>query len=490
MWYNLRKELYRLYERVIAMTALSYFREICCIPHGSGNTGMLSRRLADFASERKLRHIRDEAGNVVIYKDASPGRENEEPIILQAHIDMVCVKDEGVLKDLKTEPLSLKDDGEWIWAEGTSLGGDDGIGAAMIMSILSDNTVSHPPVEAVFTVDEEIGMLGSKALDFGLLKGRRMISLDHGNEKTITVSCAGGLTAGSFIPCKADTLPSGYTAYRINVSGLLGGHSGGMISYGRANAILLLAGFLRELGESVEFRLCSFNGGTAQNVIPFSASAVIAVPSPSESQFESFASESAVRLKGQWPDEKGFTFDFSLCETPSAAISSDDSVVVCNTLTALPNGMRKMMEGFDNIARQSSNLGTVQSDENGLRFVIMIRSPYKEEKSEIADEIISAVSKAGGRTVLADDYPGWEYKKNSPLQKAAADVYRKLDGTDPLFVITHGGLEIGFFDEKIKDFDCISIGPTMDAIHSSKERLNLPSVDRAYKRLVALLEEI
>lgn len=473
------------------MTPVYYFNEICKIPHGSGNTGAIGGWLVAFAKSERLSYIRDGIGNVIIRKPASEGRGKEKPIILQAHMDMVCVKEDGVNKNLKTEPIEAVTDGDWIYAAGTSLGADDGIGIAIILAVLADKALSHPPIEAVFTVDEEIGMLGAKALDYSLLEGRRMINLDHGSVNGITVGCSGGLTMDIRIPFENVKVPSDSIAYRITVSGLSGGHSGIMIyDSGIANAIQIVACFLDSLHGMTDYRLCSFTGGTAQNVIPSFATAVITVPSDKKDAFETAFSDYSDKLAEEWSKETNLRFMKSLCDVPGSAPDAVKSCRICKMISNIPNGMRKPMEGFERLARQSSNLGVIRTEDGGLRMTVMIRSPYEAERQEIADEIIALSENENGTTETIDSFPGWIYNKNSDLQRVAERVFCRLTGKEPEIDITHGGLEVGYFYDKIKELDCIAMGPEQYGQHSVREKLRLSSVDVALTRLTEILKEI
>ena len=472
------------------MTVLDYFKEMCAIPHGSGNTAAVSGWLVDFAKQHELRHIQDEIGNVVIYKSGSAGKENDEPVILQAHMDMVCVKENWVEKDFLTEAVDLESDGEWLWAKGTSLGADDGIGAAMILSVLSDDSLAHPPIEAIFTVDEETGMDGARVLDLSIISGKRMINLDHGLDGSITVGCAGGVNAICFVPCVREPLADDDVCYKVSITGLLGGHSGGKIHEGRANASRLLARLLYGLSLKMKLKVCEFNGGTAHNVIPSSAAAVVAVPKASTADFERLAGKHEKLFKLETPIEKNLTLSFEQCDKPENGVTAGESKKLCRMLSSLPDGMRKKMEGFENLARQSSNIGVVRLEKDGLHLTSFIRSPYEEERQEIADLFLEIVQHDGGRVEYADPFPGWEYRKDSKLRETAERLFREKHGKEPIIEMTHGGLEIGFFAEKIAGFDCIAMGPTMTDIHSTSEKLNLKSTEDTYEWLKEILAAI
>ena len=471
------------------MTSLEYFREMCKIPHGSGNTDAISEWFVGFAKEHNLQYVKDSMGNVIIYKEGSAGRENEEPVILQSHMDMVCVSDDPSI-DMSKAPLILENDGEWLWAKNTTLGADDGIGAAMTLEILADDTISHPPIEAVITVEEETGMDGAKNLDIKLLKGKKMLNFDHGVDGSITVGCSGGIKELIDMPCMWEALKDDMSFYRVSISGLLGGHSGGMIHENRANASRLLARLFYGLSLKMELSVCEFEGGTADNVIPSEAVAVVAVPSESAEDFERLTGKHEKLFKMEYPNEKGLKLFFEKCEARKTGVAPSITKKMCRMLSSVPDGMRKKMDEFEDCAQQSSNMGVVRLDEKGLHVIILIRSAITEERQEVADLITPIAEHEGGICSFESEHPGWIYNRESKLITTAVEAYKALYNKEPSIGATHGSLETGFFAERIEGFDCIAMGPTMEDIHSTRERLNLKSIETTYAWVKEILRRI
>lgn len=464
-----------------------YFEKLCAVPHGSHNTKQISDLCVSFAQELGLRWRQDEVNNVVIWKEASPGYEGAEPVILQGHIDMVCVKTEDCPKDMAKEGLDLRTDGEWVWADKTSLGGDNGIAVAMILAILADDTLPHPPLEAVFTVDEEVGMDGAFALDCSDLKGKKLVNLDSEEEGVFTVSCAGGVRLDCFLPGKQEPL-SGETGYTLTLSGLLGGHSGGDIHRGRASANQAMGRALYSAMERVPgLRVSDIRGGKFDNVICSRNDALVAVPAGREGDFEAFVREFDGVLKNEYT---GVDDGIALCcekRELDGALSPAATEHILRTLLVIPQGVQAMNVDFHGLVQTSLNLGVMGMEADGLHFSISVRSCIASQKAMLVQRLRAILELGGGTLSERSDYPGWQYARQSALRKDVLAAWKAVSGREGKIEATHGGLECGLFIEKIPGLDAVSMGPELHDVHSVKERLSVPSTKLAYELTCELL---
>ena len=466
----------------------AYFEKLCSVPHGSGNTKAISDMCVGFAKELGLRYRQEPCNNLIIWKDASPGYETSEPIILQGHIDMVCAKTDDCTKDMKTEGLDLRTDGQWVWADKTSLGADNGIAVAMILAIMADDTLPHPPLEAVFTVDEEVGMDGAFALDCSDLKSKRLLNLDSEIEGVFTVSCAGGMRADCLLPGKPETA-AGMDGYTVTIAGLKGGHSGGDIHLGRGNANQLLGRVLYSAMERFRgLRLAAVSGGQFDNVICSRCDATVALPAGHGADFEAFIREFDATLKNEYAGcDDGVTVS---CEAAAAdtAVSAETTSVMLHTLLALPQGVQAMNVDFPGLVQTSLNLGVLRLAEDGLHITFSIRSCIASQKEMLAQRVHAIVEFAGGSVTERGKYPGWQYVRQSHFRDTVLEAYHDITGKDGIIEATHGGLECGLFIEKIPGLDAISMGPEMHDVHSVRERLNAASTERTYELLCEALK--
>lgn len=465
-----------------------YFEQLCAVPHGSYNTKQISDLCVRFAQELGLKYRQDQAENVVIWKDASPGYEDAVPVILQGHIDMVCVKTEDCPKDMAAEGLDLVTDGEWVWADRTSLGGDNCIAVAMILAILADDTLPHPPLEAVFTTNEEVGMDGAFALDCSDLKGKKLVNLDSEEEGVFTVSCAGGVRLDCFLA--GDQRPlHGETGYAVTLSGLLGGHSGGDIHRGRASANQVMGRVLyNALGQISGMRLADIRGGKFDNVICSSNQAKVAIPAGREADFEAFIQEFGNILKNEYAGcDDGLTLT---CEKIAldSALSPKVTFRILRVLLVLPQGVQAMNADFPGLVQTSLNLGLMSVEEDGLHFGISVRSCIASQKDMVVQKVRAIVASARGRVSERGNYPGWQYARQSVLREDALAAYQAVTGREGTIEATHGGLECGLFIEKIPGLDAISMGPELHDVHSVQERLNVASTQRVYEVTCELLK--
>lgn len=462
--------------------ALEYFREICSIPHGSGNTKLLSEYCCRFAEEHALRYYTDESGNVVIYKNASAGYEDSPAVILQGHLDMVCVKTKESKINFETDGLELFETEEFIEAVGTSLGGDDGIAVAFALAILESKTIAHPPLEVVFTTDEETGMYGAEALDAGVLSGKMMINIDSEEEGTLLVSCAGGVRADAefnlqFEENKNDKI-------NVTLSGLAGGHSGTEIDKGRLNAVIALAKML----EKEDISLVSIDGGSADNAIAVFCNAVIATQNAEITKRN--LANSFEKLKEKLsPEDSGITITFEDTEGTSA-LRKDISDAVIFAIANVPNGVISMSENVDGLVQTSLNLGIIKTDESKIEITHALRSSASGEKEELAHRLEAHYKSYGANVNFHSDYPAWEFKENSVLQKVFAETYEEQYGRQMNITAIHAGLECGLFCGKIDGLDCVSMGPDIFDIHTTDEKLSKKSAQRVLDLLVKVLAKL
>ena len=455
------------------------FDELCSIPHGSGNTKAISDYCAEFANNNGLFVFQDELNNVVIKKPATKGYESHEPIILQGHLDMVCEKESTCKIDFEKDGLEIYIDGDYITANGTTLGGDDGIAVAMVLSILEDKNLSHPEIEAVFTTDEETGMYGADGLDTNLLNGKMLINIDSENEGVFTVSCAGGARTQINLPLI--TQENDQTSYEIAIDGLMGGHSGVEIDKGRINASILLGEILDSF--TFNFLISEISGGLKDNAIPRSASCVICSNVNPKEAINSFLN----------------SFDFGKDNMPQVTVkeisckksfSKESSLLIVYFLNNVPNGIQKMSSDINGLVQTSLNLGILNTTESGLEASFAVRSSVNNERNELIDTLKDFADGLGGTVSSHGFYPAWEYKKDSKLRRVMCDTYKTLYNTEAAVEAIHAGLECGLFGEKIKGLDAVSIGPNMCDIHTPDEKLSISSSVRVYEFLCEVLKNL
>ena len=469
-------------------SVFTYFERLCAVPHGSGNTKLISDLCVAMAQELGLKYRQEECNNVIIWKDASAGYENAAPVILQGHMDMVCAQTEDCTKDMAREGLDLATDGNYVWAEKTSLGGDDCIAVAAIFAILADDSLPHPPLEAVITVDEETGMDGAVALDCSDLKGRRLLNLDSEEEGVFTVGCAGGLRADCLLPAKKQPL-CGEKTFAVTISGLRGGHSGAEIDKGRANANTLMGRVLYTAMERLgSLRIAGMRGGQFDNVICPRCDAVVAVPAGKEEEFSSILQDFDCIMKNEYAvTDPGVTLCAAAAHADSA-YSESASERMLHVLLALPQGVQVMSADFPGLVQTSLNLGVMDGLDDGLHFSFSIRSSVASQKEMVLQRVRSIVEYAGGQVATHGDYPAWQYARVSPLRDTVMAAYRQLTGKEGVVMATHGGLECGLLINKMPGLDAVSLGPELHDIHSPRERLGVASTGRMYELVCEVLK--
>jgi len=466
----------------------SYFEELCSIPHGSGNMEKISSYCLDFAKKHNLWAHRDEANNVIIKKDASRGYENTKPIILQGHLDMVCQKNPDISIQFETDGLDIFEDGKYIKAKGTTLGADNGIAVAMIMAILADKTLSHPPIEAVFTTDEEIGMIGASALDMSLLQGKRMINIDSEDPSVVTVSCAGGSEFGIRFPIKREKRQG--KIVELTIGGLRGGHSGVEINSGRLNANVLMGRLLHHLRSECYFDIISIDGGDKGNAIPISCVARLCMDDTEKFalQCNEYAKTIREEIKGSEPD---FYLETKVCDISATNVLQPIlSEQLLHTLILAPNGVVQMSAEIDNLVETSLNMGIVSTKQDEIYLLFALRSNKITALSYLEERLMTFFAKMDCETETGGYYPPWEYKKDSSLRDIYTEKYKQKKGVQPRVEAIHAGLECGVFAKNISGFDCISIGPEMFNIHTTHERLSIDSTKEIYEIICLVLEDL
>ena len=461
-----------------------FFEEISVIPRGSGNREPIADYLVRFAKERGFEYYRDQASNVIIKKAATPGYENKPTVILQGHTDMVLAKNEKCAHDLEVEGVKLYRDGDLLRAVGTTLGGDDGVAVAYALAILDSDKYSHPQLEAVFTSDEEIGLLGAVALDATKLSGNTLINIDSDLEGIFTVGCAGGVRCD--VDFHGDVTEKCEFAYSITLEGLHGGHSGAEINSGYLNANKLAFELLSLLSEKVDFRIANVFGGNADNAIPRFCSVEIGADTDIVEKIDTCAKALTEKYLNAEP-EMTVTVNKT---APAVAISSSDTKRLIGLISALPNGVMKMSEDIEGLVETSLNLGVIRKDGNNIRITFSTRSSKGKEKSALCQRLKDIAENYGAEYSEHGSYPAWEYRKDSPLRDRMVKLYREKYGKEPKVVAIHAGLECGIFAEKIENLDCVSIGPDNFDIHTTEERLSLSSTARVFEFLTNLLKTI
>lgn len=469
-----------------------YFEDICSIPHGSFNLEAIGDYVVRFALDHHLPFIRDDYGNIVIYKEASKGYEKSEPIILQGHLDMVCEKNyENAAKfDFTKDPLKLAVMDDYVFAKGTSLGGDDGIAVAMMLAVLADDIAAHPPIEAVFTCDEEVGMLGAAAFDAGCLKGKRMINIDQEQEGIFISSCAGGRKVTCKVPVRFSQTEG--MCYDIVVCGLMGGHSGTEIDKYHGNANLLMGRLLHFIGKSLKYDLAAISGGLQDNAIPRESKAKIVINPKDADHLEELVSKFEKTLQHEYRTvERNLTiYCVSKGNGNSKVLSPKTRERIIFLLMTIPDGIQKMSPDTDNLVQTSSNVGIMRLLDDSFELIASLRSSVSSEKEALCDKMQYLTETIGGTFTTEGDYPAWEYKEDSQIRDIMFDAYQEYLGKNPQIIGIHAGLECGIFADKIPGLDIVAFGPDIEDIHTPKEKLSVPSVERMYNLLLLVLEKL
>ena len=464
-----------------------YFEEICAIPHGSRNTKAISDYLVSFAKAHGLRYRQDESNNVVIFVPGTCGLEDHESVILQGHMDMVCEKDAGCPLDMAVDGLDVTHDGCCIFAKGTTLGGDDGIAVAYALAILDDNTIAHPPLEVIITVDEEIGMLGAAAMDLADVKGRTMLNLDSEDEGIFTVSCAGGATCT--VSLNAERKAVYGPCVRLSVEGLQGGHSGAEIHKNRANANKVMGDFLGRIQKLMPLCLTSFSGGSKDNAIPRACQATGVAMGIGLERINSVAEALQAEIREQYDEPEASVQAFDVDALGGNALTTAATADVISLLCAAPNGVQAYCPDMPELVQTSLNLGIAKL---GDRFTatFSVRSSVNAEKEGLITKLKELADFYNGTYSQSGTYPAWEFKKDSRLRDVMVPIYTRMFGKEPKVLAIHAGLECGLLGDKLPGLDCVSIGPQMHDIHTSREKLEIASTKRTWDFLLEVLKAL
>lgn len=465
-----------------------YFEELTKIPHGSGNVEKISNYLYDFAKARNIEVLQDQMKNIIMIKEASCGYENEPTLILQGHMDMVAVHKPDYDIDMSKEGLKVCIDGDKIYAEGTSLGGDDGIAVAYALAILDSPEIKHPRLEVIITVDEEVGMDGADFIDLSMLKGKTLINLDSEEEGIFLASCAGGARIDCQVPFDREAKKG--VELKLSVCGLLGGHSGTEIHRERGNANMLMARVLFALTKVGDIGLISWNGGVADNAIPRDCEASILVNAEEVNAVYKKLEEVQDALKTEYAtrDPKLLVVAEKLNETEGMVVCGREYERVVSFIYSLPNGVQAMSMDMPGLVETSLNLGVLELKDNAITARFAVRSSVETSKEALLDKIKAITNLSGGKTETTGIYPGWSYRKDSPFRDKLVKVYKDMYGEEPKVEAVHAGLECGLLAGKIPGLDCISLGPDMFDIHTTEETLSIASTQRVWEYLVRVLE--
>ncbi len=478
--------------RELAPKALwSNFYKLTQVPRPSHHMEAVTKFMVDFGHALGLETIVDKTGSVLIRKPATPGMENRTPVVLQAHLDMVPQKNSDKQHDFVKDPITAYIDGDWVTADGTTLGADDGIGVAAVMAVLESKELKHGPIEAFFTIDEETGMVGAFGMEAGLLQGDILLNMDSEDEGELYVGCAGGLDADMTWKFNSAPVPDDDIALEILVKGLKGGHSGLEIDCGRANANKLLFRFLKEAIMQYEARLASVEGGNMRNAIPREAKAVITIPADNKKEIEKLAEEYAETFNDEYKAiENGIFVEVRQVELPDALIPEEIQDDFVNAVTACPNGVFRMIPEIPDTVETSTNLSIVVANSTDISVRCLLRSSVDSKKEELASMIESVFALAGAKVEFSGGYSGWNPNMDSPILKTMADVYQKEFGKPAVVRVVHAGLECGIIGATEPHLDMVSVGPTMRHPHTPDEKVNIASVERFWRFIVATLEAI
>ena len=468
------------------------FEEICQVPRPSKKEDKIIEYLLNWAEKHNIEAKRDEIGNILMRKPATKGKEQVKSIIMQSHMDMVCEKNNDVDFNFETDAIVPRIDGEWVYATGTTLGADDGIGMASQMAVLISEDIAHGPIEALFTVDEETGLTGAFALQPNFFESKTLINLDSEDEGELFIGCAGGMDTTATFDYEKEVVPAGYKAFKLEVKGLNGGHSGDEIDKGYGNANKILTRVLWN-SDKYDLKIADIVGGNLRNAIPREANAVVVVREDSVAEFKTFFQEFAKDVRAELKTtEKNLELVISETETPEFVIDENTQYNLVNSMYACPHGVIAMSRDMENMVETSTNLASIKMHKNKNEIFVTTsqRSSVESSIHDIASMVESVFILAGAKVEHGDGYPGWTPNTDSEIMKVSSNSYEKLFGKKPVVRSIHAGLECGLFLEKYPDLDMISFGPTLRSVHSPDERINIETVEKFWKHLIDVLETI
>ncbi|PHM44631.1 aminoacyl-histidine dipeptidase [Xenorhabdus mauleonii] len=467
------------------------FAKICSIPHPSYHEEELASHIIEWAKHKEFHVERDEVGNILIRKPASKGMENRKAVVLQAHLDMVPQKNNDTQHDFTKDPIRPYIDGDWVTADGTTLGSDNGVGMASALAVLEDESVKHGPLEVLLTMTEEAGMDGAFGLKSGWLQADILINTDSEEEGEIYMGCAGGIDFVTTLPLSREALPVGYKTLKLTMKGLKGGHSGGDIHLGLGNANKLLARFLAAHADELNLKLIHLQGGTLRNAIPREGYSIIAVPADQLEKLHQLKEDYLETLKNEFAVvEANLTLLLDEIETSSPALTQECQARFLSMLNAMPNGVIRMSDVAKGVVETSLNVGVVTMDEEKVDVICLIRSLIESGKIYVVDMLHSLAKLSGAEAVASGSYPGWQPDANSPVMHLVRETYHQLFDKTPNIMVIHAGLECGLFKKPYPDMDMVSIGPTIRGAHSPDERVHIKSVGQYWQLLTAILKAI
>ena len=469
----------------------NHFEEICKYPRPSKKEEKIAEYVKSVGKRNNLQTLTDKFGNVLIRKPASPGMENLKTLCLQGHIDMVCEKNSDIDHDFETDPIEAYIDGDWVKANGTTLGADNGIGVASMLAVLESKSLVHGPLEALFTVDEETGMTGAFALKAGMLKGDILLNLDSEDEGELYVGCAGGIDGNMTFNYASDPVPSGYITYAVNIKGLKGGHSGLDIHLGRGNSNFILFRLLYAASRNKDFRIAEVEGGNMRNAIPREASALVVVSKLQEAEWlktlENTAKTIKNELRSREPDLK---IEIQKTSRAKRMMKKSFQKRLIGAIYACPNGVIRMSDDVPDLVETSTNLAIVKTDGKHVNMHCLLRSSVDSAKLALADRMRALFEMAGAKVEFKGSYPGWKPNMDSGIMKVMMKVYEKKYGTVPVVKAIHAGLECGLIGGVYPKLDMISFGPTIRHPHSPDEKVNIPSVEKFWAFLMETLKNV
>lgn len=468
------------------------FDEITKVPRPSCHEEQIRDFLLKFAADHGIEAKTDKCGNVLMKKPATPGHESAPTVILQAHMDMVAEKNGDVCHDFMKDPIQTYVDGDWVKAKGTTLGADNGIGMAAAMAVMLDKDLIHGPVEALFTVNEEIGLEGAQNLGKDMISGSMLINLDSEDDGEIFVGCAGGIDTTADFTYQRSYTPENFVYMRVSVSGLLGGHSGSDINLGRANANKIIARFIWECSQKWDITVCTISGGNLRNAIPREAEAVFGIHSSHHEELKHHLKKYYEEIKGEYNGiEPSMEFKIEAAERPEYCLDSKTSIALVRAIYSAPHGVYSMSRDIEGLVETSTNLASVKMiDDSTIRVTTSQRSSVESRKNDMAGQVEAHFQLAGAKVYHSDGYPGWAPNMQSPIMKISADAYEELFGVRPAIKAIHAGLECGLFLAKYPHLDMVSFGPTMTGVHSPDEKLYIPTVDKFWRHLCKVLEKV
>ncbi|RXE71253.1 aminoacyl-histidine dipeptidase [Muribaculaceae bacterium Isolate-002 (NCI)] len=469
----------------------SIFDEITKIPRPSKKEEKIRQYLLDFAAKHNIEAQTDEVGNVVLRKPATPGHENAPIVIMQGHMDMVCESNHKGF-DFENNPITTIVDGDWVRADGTTLGADNGIGVAASLAALIDDTLVHGPLEVLVTVDEETGMTGAINLGKDMIHGKILLNLDSEDDAEVFIGCAGGVDTTAIFKYERSMAPTDYQYFRIEVKNGLGGHSGGDIHLGRANANKLLARFLWNLTTQHEVSVAEFDGGNLRNAIPRAAHAIVGVHTSKKEDVRIALNNYAAEIANEYAGiEPTLEIDMESVDRPEFSIDSRTSINLIRAIYCAPHGVVSMSRDLEGLVETSTNLAAVKmKSDNEIIITTSQRSSVESRKWDIANQVEAVFTLAGAHVTHGDGYPGWQPDMNSPIMKIASDAYEELYGVKPAIKAIHAGLECGLFKSVYPELDMVSFGPTLRDVHSPSEKMFIPAVERFWQQLRRILEKV